>query len=716
MDVEEVLKLAKKGKFDQIESAWTELLGEQPGDLRTLFRVPDVLVERGRGELAESLVWYLVDLLAERGDTARALDAARSGGRLLPRSELLRGLLADLFTRVYAERADVEDLVKLTVRSPRLPLDEAMASLENLMAVRPGTYMLDPQRGAVGRVEGLDADRGGLVVTFEEGEKVYGAGLVGRLQLTDEEDFRALAVFERERLAKLAADDPEDLVRILLTTIDRRMELRRLRLYLEPVVGSWTKWWSGARRALKRSSEIGMTEGRSPSLFLRRKPLTMAQRLVQRFDRAAGPLRKLAAALHVLRESQAQGEVGPEARQHVVDAVSAMVGEGRSPLAVAAAAVAEALGDGWDDVAVGEPPAAGMADLLAAPENLAGAGLDADVLLCTLDFVRRHVPSGWAQFAASLMPLVDREACRGIAQRLAAEAPAELAEACREILVRPERHPGSLAWLWREGVAQVDASVVAVQVLSHLGAIVRAADLADDERKGWIAELRSSLFVRDGAPLRAALEGARPEQIAALKDHAERNPALTDRMQEDLLAMLQDLHPELFARARPVWEEGVVYTTRAGIERRQAELEDIVHVRLPEVIREIGQAASFGDLSDNAEYRSAVAERARLAERAGRIQEELSGARLITHELASSDHVTIGSRVMARNLADGQVETFAFLGPWDAAPEQRIYAYNAPLGQAFMGKAVGDMVSFQVGAEERRWEIISFGPALSPAL
>jgi transcription elongation GreA/GreB family factor len=62
--------------------------------------------------------------------------------------------------------------------------------------------------------------------------------------------------------------------------------------------------------------------------------------------------------------------------------------------------------------------------------------------------------------------------------------------------------------------------------------------------------------------------------------------------------------------------------------------------------------------------------------------------------------------VTARNELTGAAETMTFLGPWDAQPDERIYAYNAPLGLAFMGKAVGDVVTYRFGPEERRWEIL----------
>ena len=116
----------------------------------------------------------------------------------------------------------------------------------------------------------------------------------------------------------------------------------------------------------------------------------------------------------------------------------------------------------------------------------------------------------------------------------------------------------------------------------------------------------------------------------------------------------------------------------------------LVPARLPEVMREIGQAAQFGDISENAEYSAAVEERGRLAARAGRMQEEIAEARPITREMASSDRVSVGSRVRVRNLITGEEQTFTFLGPWDADPDRGIMASNAPLGEAFMGKKVGD--------------------------
>jgi len=721
--MDELLKLAKKEKLGELELAWAEAVAREDADVAALLQAPKVLCDRGRRDTAETLVWYLIDALRERGALDQALDAARGGARLMPRSDVLREALAELYAEARSDRDDVESLVRLTLRSSGLPADEALAALEKALALHPGSYVLDPRDGAVGRVEAFDVEKGGLVVNMGDSEKPYSVAFVGRLELVDEDDFRALSIFERDRVARLADEDPEELVQLVLATLGKRMELRRLKLYLGPLVGSWNKWWARAREVIKRSALIGMTEGSSPSLFLRKKPLTHGERLLRKFAQLQEPVQKLAMALHVMQEARDHGSPQPADLQPVIDEVAAV---GRSatdnpPLALCAAAVADAIHRSFPDLprpegAPQDALARAMGDLPSVPAAVA----DIDLLAVLLDYVRHTAPEGWPELLASLMPALPRQVCAKAAHQLAAAGEgAALGRACSEILNLPDRTPGALAWLWRDATGQspivpdsVDRVELVVRQLVELADLVRASGLSEDVRREQLAELRSALFVRDARPLREALEGASAHQIGIIKGLAEYNAGLTDNMRGIVTDILRVLQPSLFVRRVNPWEEDVVYTTEAGMERRRAELEQLVHVRLPEVMREIGQAAQFGDLSENAEYSAAVEERGRLAERAGRMQEELAEARPITREMAETDHVTVGSRVRARNLLSGQEQTFTFLGPWDADPDRGIMAYNAPLGLAFMGKQVGDEVDYRAGTEERRWEVLATEPGV----
>jgi len=712
--MEELLKLAKKEKLDELESAWLEAVAGEQIDLAAMLAVPEVLVERGHTATAETLVWYLASTLKERGDAEGALRAARQGGMLLPRGQMLREILAHLYADKWHEHPNAETLVRLALES--CPgLDEGIVCLERLFQLEPGSYVLDPSRNEVGQVAGFDEEGGGLAVEFAESARTYAPAMTGRLEPLSEDDFRALCVFEKERLRDLAKRDPEELVSLLLSSVDRRMELRRVRLYLEPVLGSWSRWWSGARDKLRRSAAIGMTEGGAPSLFLRRRPLTHEQRLLKRFLSLDDPLVRMSTALRILEEVRGRVEGAEEVVHQVVEGLAATAhaaADDGPSLALPAAAVLSAYRDEFPDLDVREVLLPGKV-LHAAVEPLVRA--DQRLLTCVMGFVGRLAPGTRTSLLVAMMPLLPRAGCERAARVLAESGEREtLAQVAREILTQPDAHPGAVAWLWRECAskasealpADVDPVSVLFKLLSTGAALMRDSRLEPQELKARVAEVRSTLFHRDGELLKQALAGAPPERLGTVRHMAERNPVLTSGMQVRIAAILSRLAPSLFVKELPPWKQDVIYTTREGIEKRRAELERLVHERLPALIREIGEAASFGDVSDNAEYQSAIQERSRLADLANRMQEELSRARVITPEIASADHVTVGSRVRARNLATGEEEAFTFLGPWDADPEERIYAYNAPLGAAFMGRHVGDEVTFRLGLEERSWEVL----------
>jgi transcription elongation factor GreA len=717
-----LLKLARKGKVDELESAWPEFVAEGGFSADQLLDVPRTLASRGHEGSAESLLWYLVDSLREAGDCRAALRVAREAGRIVPRSGVVRELLADLYAEAPAGRDDAPQIIRCTIGS-ELPLDEALTCLDRLLALTPGAYVLDSRLAEAGRVIGFDPDSPGLVVEFADGEKRYAPAFAAGLEPLEPDDFRALVAFERQRMESLADEDPEELVRLLLTTLDRRMELRRVRLYLEPLVGSWNRWWSGARGSLRRSALVGVTRGSSPSLFLRTRPLTHEQRLVRRFAALTGEADRLAAALAGLAELQEATDGGGEFAAAVAETLAGRAGGAHDESGVVrfcAAAVLDAVCTRFPGLLPSDwrPPEVPDDRAL---EALVTGGFQPAVVLCALDYIQKLEPGRWADSVVALVPLAGRAACEAATGRLLAAGREEaLSRACSDVLQHPVASIGALAWLWREttrdppqpAFAAVDAFALLVKMLATAAAVVRDPEASADRRKEQLAEVRAALFVRNGQALEAALSGVRPERLAPLARIAEHHPALTEQMRARVARALNRAAPSLFVKDVRPWQHSLVYATEEGIRKRREELTHLVNVRLPEIIREIGEAAAFGDLTDNAEYESAVRERGRLAEMAQRMQEELASARTITRELASVDHVTVGSRVVARSADTGMQEALTFLGPWDARPDEGVYAYNAPLGLAFMGAQVGETVTFELGGETRVWEVLQVEPAL----
>jgi transcription elongation factor GreA len=351
------------------------------------------------------------------------------------------------------------------------------------------------------------------------------------------------------------------------------------------------------------------------------------------------------------------------------------------------------------------------------------------------------------------MPAASAEVCDHTAADLSAAGRLDLlAAAAAEIVRRPVPCAAALAWLWKNATAEEYAP--ALSDLSRPSMTVRLfqalnevalTDMPDFERgvrdraplshdshlseafgtrrarphdslKGRKLELlnlmRRTLSAREFATLRDILDHTDAGWAKEIRTVVSRNAGLSDHLRVQVLDVLSHVHPVPVAKTAEPWEEDVIYTTQAAFRARQKEFEELVHVKLPQNSNAIGAAAALGDISDNAEFQSALEERGRLTERANAMQADLVRAKPIPRIMAASETVNIGTTVRARRFSTGQEETLTFLGPWDAATQKGIYYYKAPLALAFMGKAAGDTVVLQADAGEERWEILEIKPAI----
>ncbi len=94
--------------------------------------------------------------------------------------------------------------------------------------------------------------------------------------------------------------------------------------------------------------------------------------------------------------------------------------------------------------------------------------------------------------------------------------------------------------------------------------------------------------------------------------------------------------------------------------------------------------------------------RARLAA----MQNQLVVARTIEPLEITTRCVGIGTRVTLRRANDGGTRTMTFLGPWDAAIENGIFNYQAPLSQQLMGRNAGDSLTIALDdGQEAEWTV-----------
>ena len=135
--------------------------------------------------------------------------------------------------------------------------------------------------------------------------------------------------------------------------------------------------------------------------------------------------------------------------------------------------------------------------------------------------------------------------------------------------------------------------------------------------------------------------------------------------------------------------------TKVDIEKMQQELD---HRRLelrPKLIEEVQIARSFGDLSENFEYKAAKREKNRNDSRI-RYLERMIKTAVVIEDTSAHDEVGLFDTVTVFLTDEQEEEVFRIVTTLRQNPLKGLISKESPIGSALMGKKVGDIVHVQV--------------------
>ncbi len=145
------------------------------------------------------------------------------------------------------------------------------------------------------------------------------------------------------------------------------------------------------------------------------------------------------------------------------------------------------------------------------------------------------------------------------------------------------------------------------------------------------------------------------------------------------------------------------YLTKEALEKLKKELHELKTKTILEVAQKINQAASFGDLSENAAYTAAREEKAALDEKIYQLEEMINNAILIKKK-SQSDKVSIGSTVFLKT--DNKTIKYTILDSLIADPVKGIISYGSPLGQALLNHKKGDIIEITTPKGRTKYKIV----------
>src|ERR1700730_16038667 len=584
---------------------------------------------------------------------------------------------------------------------------------EKLNALKPGTFYLHKSWG-FGRVAEWNLLLNQIVIDFagKKGHPMQLQYAAENLEVIPPEHFLARKANDLEGIKKLAKEDAAALVRSILESLGGKATAQQISDWMVPALfneAEWKKWWESARKQMKASGAFSIPVKKTEPIQMRAEGVSQADELSEAFNRARQPKQQLAALEQIIKSHQ-QFKDPEKQLQPVIAAIENVAARNQ-----------KLHPELTFELVLGRD------DLLERLAQLKSTHIGLTLTRLIQDEERRLVlilpklPAAKEKRVLQALPaaLGERWSARALQLmqaahgRMVAQIPHVFREAgqyaeLKTMLERSLREHSAtsemLVWLCDERADWPE--LINPELL--------AAILSALEREQFLAAGRASKLQRLLLDDRQLFQDMFGKADAGLARDALRrlqlSPLFDELTKRSLLARIVKVFPDLesmIAGAQPQEKTAPLVVSWSSLEKRKAEYEELVKKKIPENIKEISLARSYGDLSENFEYKAAKQMQAVLARRRAELEQALQNARGTSFENPDTSRVSIGTIVTVGDKASNKPETYTILGAWDGDPDRNIISYQTAIGQALLGHKAGEDVILPNG----ECEIVSIEPA-----
>ena len=265
----------------------------------------------------------------------------------------------------------------------------------------------------------------------------------------------------------------------------------------------------------------------------------------------------------------------------------------------------------------------------------------------------------------------------------------------------------TLIWLCKERDGVV-ADLVNPRLLSSIiGALER--DQFDEAKRD---RRLHDLLLNDKELLPDLIATATLEDMRNIMQKLMRTPVFEELNKRSLLGRIIRLFPEMQALVSgdsDAKQETLVVSWES-LEKRKIAFDELVNKTIPENVKEISVARSYGDLRENFEFKAAKEMQRVLGRRRSEMERDLSLARGTDFANSDATRASIGTIVTLRETTDGRLDVYTILGAWDGDPEKGIVSYQSALAQALMGHQPGEQVTVPTEHGDRLADIVKVEP------
>jgi transcription elongation factor GreA len=588
---------------------------------------------------------------------------------------------------------------------------------EQLEKLKPGAFCLHKSWG-FGRVAEWNLLLNQIVIDFA-GKKSHPMQIqyaAENLTPLAPEHFLARKANDLASIKKFAREQPVALARNIIESLGGQATVAQIGEWLVGDVlteAEWKRWWESTKKLLKTSGAFSIPVKKAEPIQLRGEGISHTDELIASFNKARQPKEQIVALEQIIKFHQQFKE--PEKQlQPIIATIENMAVRNQKMHAELAFELIIARDDLLERVPQLHTTHIGLTLsklILEEEKRLISVlpKLPAAKEKRVLQALPAALGSRWTERALQLM-----QRSHG---RMVAQIPRILSEAgqhaeLRTMLERSIREHSAtgemLAWLC--GERERWSELITPDLL---GAIFATLEREQHNTPGRASKLHRAL-VEDRQLLGDIFKKA---DVAIARDAMRRlqlSPLFDELSKRSLLGRIVKVYPELegmITGAQPQEKTAPLIVSWSSLERRKTEYEELVKVKIPENSKEIALARSYGDLSENFEFKAAKQMQSVLMRRKAELEQMLHNARGTSFENVDTSRVSIGTIVTLRAMETNKEETYTILGAWDGDPDRHIISYQTAIGQALLGHKAGDAVSLNTEHGAAQFTIVSIQAA-----
>ncbi len=724
-------KLAIEGfikirEFDEVVILWNKLVeAASTEDIPFFERIERSIVDAKEFSLVALLLKSLLNKYKDEENPDQSIEFLKKILSYKPDDHQARRDLIKFYEIKYSEHSQFDQFLKLSKLSNfKTPVKFAIEDFEKNIVFDKGNYVFHGS-WKLGKIVEIDNER--LTIDFEDKSDHQMSIKMGLQSLTpiSNDHIYVMKSEDPEMLKSLFKDDFLQFFEILIKSYGGKILLADIKReliseYVEEK--NWGKWWTKARTLIKKDSNFGVSEKKKDLFFMRDKPLTYVEELLDNFTRVDSFSSRLDVAIEFI--NNIEKNEGSSVVQYFIDYFTGEIKGQSFTRQILSFFILRDLAEYVD------------------PKKIKLDPIRTKVLDTIRDSRELHLISmkiSSYDYKKDLVNLIEesREDWSEVVSELLFESPVRIHKYIMNKLIRAhsyniinnfidrvttgaKQYPEVFIWVAKNLFTKtwdyewLDYSrerlvITFFRLMNELKKI----ESEGNRLKNMTVEL---IFGNEEIVLKEIVKNFNMSFVGKLYDLSLDISYLEDSQRDKFLSFIKERSPEFTLQEgarEDAWDLGIekIIVTKTGLEKKKAEFDQMVNVQMVNLSKELAKVSeASADQRENVEYNALLEKQSILKLSISRLDEEMKTVTVLDENSISTDSVVIGTGVFFTDLETGEKKTYTILGPWDADFEKNILSFRSPIARSMLGKKVDEIFELNIDDTVKKYRIESILP------